>query len=471
MEKGLNITKGVIWKQLLIFFFPIMIGSLFQQLYSTVDAIIVGRFVGKGALAAVGNTGVFINLLIGFFMGIASGAGVVIAQFFGAKEHKNVSKAVHTSIILAVIGGVVVMIAGILAAPVILGWMNTPGDIFQQSYDYTKYYFYGAVPCLIYNIGTGILRAIGDSKRPLYFLIVACFANIVLDYIFVVGFHMGVIGAAIATDLAQCISAILVIVYLMRVKGQSYQMHFSMLQLDAKILKNIIRIGIPIGVQSIMYTVSNMIIQGYINEFGTDTIAAWTAYGRVDFLFWMIVNAMGIAVTTFAGQNFGAGKLDRMKQGNITGLKITALFTLILTAIYLIFAYPFFLMFTGDEGVIKIGVFMIRCFAPIYITFIPIEIYSGTIRGAGTVLVPTLITTLGVCGLRIIWLKVAMSFIPNLITLMAAYPISWIVASALYIWYYHRGRWVQVGNRKQKLNEAIEYQIRCNNEELQKESK
>lgn len=471
MGKELNITKGVIWKQLLIFFFPIMIGSLFQQLYSTVDAIIVGRFVGKEALAAVGNTGVFINLLIGFFMGISSGAGVVIAQFFGAKEDKGVSKTVHTSIILAVVGGAIVMVAGILAAPTILQWMNTPGDIFQQSYDYTKYYFYGAIPCLVYNIGTGILRAIGDSKRPLYFLIVACFANIVLDFLFVVGFDMGVIGAAIATDLAQCLSAILVIVYLMKAKRQSYQLHFSQIKLDPRILKSIIRIGIPIGVQSIMYTVSNMIIQGYINDFGTDTIAAWTAYGRVDFLFWMIVNAMGIAVTTFAGQNFGAGKLDRMKQGNLTGLKITALFTLILSSIYLIFAHPFLLMFTGDEAVLKIGVYMIRCFAPIYITFIPIEIYSGTIRGAGTVFVPTLITTLGVCGLRIVWLGIAMKYIPNLLTLMAAYPIAWIVASSLYIWYYHKGRWIRVGKRKLKLNEAIEYHVSCGNEELQNKKK
>ena len=465
MGKELNITKGVIWKQLLIFFFPIMIGSLFQQLYSTVDAIIVGRFVGKEALAAIGNTGVFINLLIGFFMGISSGAGVLIAQFFGAREDKKVSKAVHTSIILAVVGGAIVMVAGILAAPVILQWMNTPGDIFQQSYDYTKYYFYGAIPCLIYNIGTGILRAIGDSKRPLYFLIVACFANIFLDYLFVVGLNMGVIGAAIATDLAQCLSAVLVIIYLMKARGLSYQLHFTQIRIDPKILKNIIGIGIPIGVQSIMYTVSNMIIQGYINNFGTDTIAAWTAYGRVDFLFWMIVNAMGIAVTTFAGQNFGAGKLERMKQGNLTGLKITAIFTLILSSIYLMFAHPLLLMFTGDEEVLKIGVYMIRCFAPIYITFIPIEIYSGTIRGAGTVFVPTLITTLGVCGLRIVWLGIAMKYIPNLVTLMAAYPIAWVVASILYIWYYHRGRWIQVGKRKLRLNEAIEYHVSCGKQE------
>lgn len=459
MGKELNITKGVIWKQLLIFFFPIMLGTLFQQLYSTVDAIIVGRFVGKGALAAIGNTGVFINLLIGFFMGIASGAGVVISQYFGAREDKNVSKTVHTSMILAIIGGILVMIIGILAAPVMLGWMNTPSDIFQQSYDYTKYYFYGAVPCLIYNIGTGILRALGDSKRPLYFLIVACFANIILDYLFVVVFHMGVIGAAIATDIAQVISAILVVAYLMKATSKSYQLKIKFLRVDGKILKNIIRIGVPIGIQAIMYTVSNMVIQAYINVFGTDTIAAWTAYGRVDFLFWMIVNAMGIAVTTFAGQNFGAGKLDRMKQGNLTGLKITALFTLILSSAYLIFAYPLLLMFTGDQEVLKIGVYMIRCFAPIYITYIPIEIYSGTIRGAGTVLVPTLITTLGVCGLRIVWLFTSMHFIPDILTVMAAYPISWMVASGLFIWYYHHGKWIKVGKNKLKLDEAIQLHV------------
>ena len=274
MHKEHSITEGVIWKQLLIFFFPIMLGSLFQQLYSTVDAIIVGRYVGKEALAAIGNTGVFINLMIGFFMGISSGAGVVISQYFGAKEDEGVSKGVHTSMILAVVGGVLVMIIGILVAPAILHMMNTPDDIFQQSFDYTKFYLYGAVPCLIYNIGTGILRAIGDSKRPLYFLIVACISNILFDYFFVVVLDMGVIGAAIATDIAQVISAVLVVIYLMKAKGKPYQLFLKKLKVDLRLLKNIIRIGIPIGVQSIMYTVSNMIIQAYINGFGTEPIAA-----------------------------------------------------------------------------------------------------------------------------------------------------------------------------------------------------
>lgn len=462
MKKEQSITEGVIWKQLLLFFFPIMLGSLFQQLYSTVDAIIVGRFVGKEALAAIGNTGVFINLLIGFFMGISSGAGVVISQYFGAKQDDQVSKGVHTSMVLAIGGGVIVMIIGILVAPAVLHMMNTPAEIFKQSYDYTKYYFYGAVPCLIYNIGAGILRAIGDSKRPLYFLIVACFSNIVLDYFFVVILDMGVIGAAIATDIAQVISAVLVVVYLMKAKEKSYQLFLSKLIVDFRLLKNIIRIGVPIGIQAIMYTVSNMIIQTYINGFGTNTIAAWTAYGRVDFLFWMIVNAMGISVTTFAGQNYGAGKLERLKQGNITGLKMTAIFAIILSAVYLIFAYPLLLLFTGDEKVLEIGVYMIRCFAPIYITFIPIEIYSGTIKGAGTVMIPTLITTLGVCGVRIVWLGAAMHWIPSLLTVMAAYPISWLIASALYFIYYHRGRWIHIGKARLKLDQAIELHVGCN---------
>jgi len=363
--------------------------------------------------------------------------------------------------VLAIFGGVMVMIIGILVAPAILQMRNTPDEIFQQSYDYTKYYFYGAVPCLIYNIGTGILRAIGDSKRPLYFLIVACASNIVLDYFFVVTLGMGVIGAAIATDIAQVISAVLVVVYLMKAKEKSYQLLITKLKIDFRLLKNIIRIGVPIGIQAIMYTVSNMIIQAYINGFGTNTIAAWTAYGRIDFLFWMIVNAMGISVTTFAGQNYGAGKIERLKQGNITGLKMTAIFALILSTIYLIFAYPLLLLFTGDEKVLEIGVYMIRCFAPIYITFIPIEIYSGTIKGAGTVLIPTLITTLGVCGVRILWLGASMHWIPSLLTVMAAYPISWLIASALYFLYYHKGRWIHIGKARLQLEQAIELHVGC----------
>ncbi|MEG1361308.1 MAG: MATE family efflux transporter [Lachnospiraceae bacterium] len=451
-----KITQGVIWKQLLIFFGPILLGTLFQQLYSTVDAIIVGKYIGTQALAAVGNTSVFISLLIGFFMGLAGGAGVVISQFYGANEHKNVNLSVHTSYALAIVGSFIFMIVGIIIAPTVLQWMNTPADIYEMSLSYTRIYFLGMIPMLVYNIGSGILRAVGDSKRPLYFLIVASIANIVLDLLFVTTFHMGVNGTAIATNLSQLISAVLVTLHLMNCKNQPYRLFLKEIKLHKNLLIQITRIGVPVGLQSVLYTVSNMIIQGYINGFGTTSVAAWTAYGKVDFVFWMLISSMGVAITTFAGQNYGAGKYHRVKEGNKVALKMTAVFTILLSLGMYFFARPLLLIFSSDPEVINIGVMMIEFLAPSYITYVCIEIYSGTIRGCGTVLIPTLITGLGVCGLRVLWLFVLMPVDPKPEIVMLAYPISWILSTLLYFLYYHRGKWLSCGKKRVRLKEGCQ---------------
>ena len=441
-----GITEGVIWKQLLIFFFPILFGTFFQQLYNTADAVIVGRYVGAHALAAVGATGTLINLLVGFFVGLSSGATVIISQYYGARNEKDLSHAVHTAIALAIAGSLVITIVGLLIAPMALRWMDTPADIMEDSLIYIRMYFLGIIGVLIYNIGSGILRAVGDSKHPLYFLIFCCFANIILDYLFVAVWDMGVFGVALATLLAQLLSAVLVMYTLIRTE-LPYKVSLRKIGFTSSILSAIIRIGLPAGLQSVLYSLSNLLIQTNINSFGTDTVAAWTAYGKIDGIFWMIVSAFGISITTFVGQNFGAGKYDRVKKSVRICLSMTA-FASILRSMFVYFSCGFLLeIFTNDPDVISIGVPMIQFLAPFYITYICIEILSGALRGTGDSLVPTIITAVGVCGLRVIWILGFVPMNPTVNMVSASYPITWTITSLAFIIYYLKGGWLK---RQQK---------------------
>lgn len=309
-----QITEGVIWKQLLIFFFPILFGTFFQQLYNTADAIIVGNFVGKEALASVGGSAsTIINLLVGFFVGLSSGATVIISQYYGADNRRRVSDSVHTAIALAIAGGVVIMLIGLVSARFALTAMGTPDDILSLSLTYMKIYYLGTIPSMIYNMGSGILA------RCRRFQTAALFPDRFLS-----GQHCarpficrrprhGVAGAAIATIASQFFSAILTLIALLRTQD-SYRLIVSKIRFHRDLLFDIIKIGLPAGLQSAMYSISNLLIQSSINSFGTDTIAAWTAYGKVDSIFWMIMGAYGVSITTFAGQNFGAGKYDRIKK-------------------------------------------------------------------------------------------------------------------------------------------------------------
>ena len=306
-----GITEGIIWKQLLLFFFPIVLGTFFQQLYNTADAIIVGKVVGKEALAAVGgSTGTLINLLVGFFVGVASGASVIIAQLFGARKAEDVSRAVHTTIALALASGALLTVVGLFFSEDILRLMGTPEEVMAYAVPYLSIYFLGMIPQLIYNIGSGILRAVGDSRRPMLFLISAAMTNIVLDIILVLGLGMGVRGAAYATIASQMVSAVMILGSLHHAMPV-YRLHFRKIRFHGNMLKRIVVIGLPAGLQSVMYSLSNIIIQASVNGFGTDVMAAWTAYGKIDGLFWMIISAFGVSITTFAGQNFGAHHYDR----------------------------------------------------------------------------------------------------------------------------------------------------------------
>ncbi|MGI6080075.1 MAG: MATE family efflux transporter [Candidatus Avilachnospira sp.] len=431
-----QIIEGDITKQLLIFFFPILFGTFFQQLYNTTDAVIVGKFVGKEALAAVGgSTATIINLLVGFFVGISSGASVIISQYYGSGNRGKLTLSVHTSIALAVIGGAVMMVIGIIGAPWALKAMGTPADIMEDSLTYMRIYMLGMIPSMLYNMGSGILRAVGDSGRPLYFLMAACGVNIVLDLFFVVALDMGVMGVGIATTMSQVASALLTVMVLLRTK-EAYKVTPKRVFPHLRYLRIILRIGLPAGLQSAMYSISNLVIQAAINVYGTDAVAAWTAYGKVDNIFWMIMSAFGIAITTFAGQNFGAGKKDRVRKSVRICLIMSALTSVAFSFIVISFGSTVLRLFTDDPSVISISMRMIAVISPAYISYVCIEILSGACRGCGDALMPMILTCFGVCVLRILWIFTAERISPGLETISFSYPLTWSVTSIMFIIYY-----------------------------------
>lgn len=443
METKQNrILTGSIPRQLLLFFLPIWFGTLFQQLYNTVDTLVVGNFVGTQALAAVGATGAFVQLLVGFFIGLCGGAGIIISQSYGAGDREAVDRQVHTGLTLAAAGGALLTVLGLAVSRPVLVWMNTPGEILDTAALYLRVYFLGMVPQMVYNMGTGILRAVGDSKRPLYFLIVASFVNIGLDILFVSVIPWGVAGAALATVLSQLVSALLTLRCLAGSDGMPWHLAAEKLRPDKTVLRDICRIGLPSAIQSSLYSVSNIIIQSSINGFGTAVVAAWSVYGKIDFLFWMTLFAMGTSVTTFAGQNFGARQYDRVRRGNWWCLGLTAAMTVAISLTFYPSAGFLFRLFSQDAGVVAQGVQLMHFLVPTYITYIATEIFAGTLRGCGDVKVPTLITVFVVCVLRVAWLLVVVPRCHTVLMVEASYPITWVLSSLCFAVYYLRGNWL-----------------------------
>ena len=446
MDKKNQITDGVIWKQLLIFFFPIMVGTLFQQLYNTVDAIIVGRFVGKQALASVGGSAaVLTNFVIGFFTGLSAGATVIISQFYGAKNLKQLSKGLHTAYAFSITVSLLISVIGWFSTPALLHLLKTPADVIPDSILYLRIYFLGMIFTLTYNMGSSIMRAIGDSRRPLIYLIICCGINIVLDILFVIVFHMGIAGAAIATVISQGASAILVTRSLMKSYG-ILKLELRSIRFHGALLKSELKIGLPGGIQSFGYSISNIIIQAVINNFGTDTAAAWAAYGKLDAIFWTVCGSFGIAITTFSGQNFGARKFDRVKKSVRVCLAMALTVCGSLIVFLMIFCRPLYHIFTTDQAVVDIGVYMLRLITPSYVIFIFVEIFSGALRGIGDVLIPSTITLGGVLLVRLTWILFVTPMTGELSTLLYSYPLAWGATALLLIpYYFHR--------RKQALKE------------------
>lgn len=447
-SKSVSITEGPIWKSILSFTFPIMLGMFFQQLYNTVDAIVVGRYVGKEALAAVGGgTGFFINLLIGFCGGLANGASIIISQFFGAKKKHELSQAVHTYVVLAVVMGAVVTAVGLLLSKSAMELIKTPVEIFDSAVTYLQIFFVGIIPMFLYNTGAGILRAVGDSKTPFFVLVIACFVNIILDVLFVAGFKMGVSGVALATVISQVVSMVLIFIPLMKT-DDIYKIEFSKIRVEPSLLRKMIKLGIPSGLYSTMYTISNLIMMTFVNSFSVTTIAAWTAWGKLDALFWMSVSSLGMALSTFAGQNFGAKKYDRIKKSPVQALLIMYSITAVIVIVFRLFGRTFYGWFIpGETEVIDMGIKILMFLTPAFFLYVPNEIFAGIVGGVGKTYVSMLITFFGICGTRMIWLYTACVGTDNFIRVITCYPISWLISAALFFIYYKSNKWIPKESR------------------------
>lgn len=452
-ERQSDMLQGSVVKPILLFFFPILFGSLFQQLYNTVDAMVVGNFVGKEALGAVGGaTATFIELCVGFVLGLSSGATVVVAQYYGSHELEGVRKGVSCAMFLAVALGICMSATGIIFAPYILKALNVPAEIYPYSLTYMRIYLAGMIPLLIYNNGAGILRAIGDSRRPLYFLIASALTNIVLDLLFVVVFHMGVAGVGLATVIAQIVACTLTL-YSLGTTNDIYRFSFREMKLDSAVFRRILIIGIPMGLQSCMYAVSNLFVHRGINAYGTDTVAANTAFGRIDALFWNSSNALGQSCLTFCGQNFGAGNIKRVRKGIRTGIIMYMIGSAAISSFLYVYGSFFFHLFTNDVNVIEIGLSILRFQCPFWIVFSIVEVLSCSLRACGDSLFPMIMTTMVMGVFRISWIL----FYPakGLFDTIRCYPISWSLLALLYLVYYLQGGWLKrCLSQKEKLMEA-----------------
>ena len=436
-----QITEGTIWKQLLLFFFPILLGSFFQQMYNTVDTIIVGRFVGTHALAAVGASSPIINLVNGFFIGLSSGATVILSQYYGAGGRRGCTDAVHTGVALAILLGLAAMLLGVLFSPQILRLTGTPDTSIEDAILYCRIYFGGSLASMVYNMGAGILRAMGDSRRPTIFLIIACVTNILLDLLFVVGLNMGIAGVGLATVMSQIGSAVLVTLVLCR--HREYPLDRKALKLRGGLIRRILAIGIPAGLQYVMFDLSNLIVQTGINSFGDTTIAAWTAYIKSDAICWMISGAFGVAVTTFVGQNFGAQKYDRVRRSVRVSMAMSVLVMGSVSALLLTFRTVILGIYTTDTEVIAIGSRMMLQIVAFNALFMPVEIFAGAMRGTGYSIQPTLITVFFVCIFRAAWVLIAVTRYHTLEMFTVVYPISWGLASTVFLLVYLRGNWLR----------------------------
>lgn len=437
-----DMTRGSIARLLVSFAVPLMVGNLFQQLYNTVDSLIVGNFVGKQALAAVGCTGPIINTLIGLFGGLAAGASVVISQYYGAKDEEKLGKAVHTTVMMTLVACLVLTAVGVWATPLMLRLMDTPADVINEAAVYLRIYFGGISGLLLYNIGSGILRAVGDSTRPLYFLIFSALMNTGLDLLFVAVLKLGIAGAAIATILSQFVSALLVMLLLLRSK-EPYRLRPDQLRISPCMLRRICNIGIPSSLQMGVTAFSNVFVLGYINHFESSCMAGWTAYNKLDALAMLPMQSLSLALSTFVGQNLGAGDLKRAKAGPRYGMLMGGALMLIIIVPLMIFAPQLTALFNGEAEVVAFGTLFVRLCSPFYIAFAMNQVYSGALRGAGDTR-PTMFIMLGsFVVFRQLYLFVAsrLGAGPGLIAL--AYPVGWMLCSALLLVYYYRGKWIE----------------------------
>ncbi len=441
-------TEGVIWKQLLAFSLPLLVGNLFQQLYNTVDSVVVGNFIGSDALAAVGSSNSLINLIIGMFMGIGTGAGVIISQYYGADEKQKLHWAVHTTMALSLIGGFLLIALGLLLSPLILVLMGTPESVMPGSVAYLRIFFCGSLFNLVYNMGSGVLRAVGDSKRPLIFLCISSVINIVLDLLFVVVFQMGTAGVGYATVVAQGVSAFLTVRALVRT-DDSYRLELGKIKIDRRMMARILKIGIPSGIQQSIISLSNVIVQANINSFGAAAMAGFGSYSKIDGFAMLPLQSFCMAATTFTGQNIGAKKSRRVKQGVFQGLVISMIYTILISIILYLNAERILRVFSPDQDVIAYGYSSMLILLPFYWTMAIHQILMGSIRGSGRTMVTMLIGVGNMCILRMIYINLLVPFFPSFEAVMWCYPITWLTTMGMDCIYSWKAKWIPKGKEEQ----------------------
>ena len=436
-KRDVDMTQGSIPRHILTFAFPLLLGNLFQQLYNTVDTWVVGNFVSNEAFSAVGTVGPIINMLIGFFLGLSSGAGVVISQYYGARRHEDVSRAVHTALVMTLLLAVLFTGVGLCMIPFMLKLMNTPAEVAPQSTAYLRIYFSGVTGLMVYNIGSGILRAVGDSKRPFLFLVVCALMNTALDLLFVLGLGMGVEGVALATVLSQGISAVLVVVTLMR-SDSCIRLVPSRLRMHRAMLGKIFAVGIPAALQMAVTAFSNVFVQSYINYFGADCMSGWTAYAKVDQLLFLPMQSIALASTTFVGQNLGRNLTDRAKQGVRISLTLALCSTVVLMLPVMAFAAPVVAFFNSKPEVVTYGAMLLRTLSPFYVLCCFNQVYSGALRGAGNSKAPMVIMLSSFVAFRQVYLFVMSRVCNEILPIAMSYPAGWLLCSTLTVIYYHR---------------------------------
>lgn len=441
-KKGQLMTEGPIGKQLILFALPLLLGNIFQQLYNTIDAMVVGKFVGENALAAVGSAGTVVNLIVSLLMGVTMGCSVTIANHYGARNIERMRRAIHTATMLAFLAGVVLTIVGIVLSPWIVVWMDTPESVIGESTAYLRIIFMGIAGAMLYNAGSSIFRAVGDSKRPLYYLIFSSFVNIILDLLFIVGFRMGVEGAALATIMSQLFSAILTYGTLMRTK-EEYRLNIKELGIDRQEAALIVKIGIPGGIQNSVISFSNLIVQTNINAFEANAMAGCAAWVKIDGFAILPAMSFSMALTTFIGQNMGAKKPERMKKGARFGILAAVITVETLGILLYLFCEPIIGMFNDNPEVIRYGVQMAHSIAPFYMFLGLSHAMAGTLRGAGLTKVPMVVMISCWCVERVAWITFSIRFIANDIRMVfLGYSITWFTSAVVFLIYYFKTDWV-----------------------------
>ena len=441
---SVDLTKGPIGKQILQFTVPLLLGNIFQQFYNAADTVIVGKFVGREALAAVGSSGALINLLVSILMGVAVGAGVVVSRYYGAKQYTEMRATIHTTIAFGLISGAAMSVLGVAITPVILRWMQTPESVMASSVLYFRIYFAGVLTTVMYNIGSGIYRALGDSKRPLYFLIISTIINIILDLLFVAVFHMGIGGAAIATVVAQGLSMVLVFYKMMR-EDTVYRVSWREIRIHKRFLRQIIAIGLPSGIQNGIVSLSNVVVQSNINSFGDIAMAGCGAYNKLDGFALLPAGSFSLALSTFVSQNIGAEQYYRAKKGAAFGL-IAAMVISELAGVLIYFTAPQLVgFFNDDPEVIRYGVLMARNIVFAYALVAYSNAMAGVLRGAGLSRVPMFVMVGCWCVLRVIWIQIMVPLTQDIRVVFWSYPITWAVSVTILTIYFFKVDWLHKG--------------------------